>query len=285
MTQACIITDSTALFPTPFFSGTELVRVLPMQIHLNGKVYQEGKGIKINQLPNSIESDPQPQVSLPSTETLGQTLRNLENEHQEIIFLFLSSLLHPLMKQLYQEAEKLSSSATIHVLDSHTTAAGLGLLVQAAAKACQQGLPALEVTRLLRGLIPRIYMIFCFQSLSYLRRAGHIDRAQALVGEVMGLSPIFILENGQLAPIQKVSSTRNLVDVFHEFITEVGSLQHIALLKGAPVLENESRHLRDRIRIDFPKVPYSEHTLGPALGTIFGPQTLGIVAMENEPRL
>jgi DegV family protein with EDD domain len=285
MSQACIITDSTALFPTHFFSGNELVRVLPMQIHLNGEVYHEGEGLKINQLPISIQSDLQPYVTPPSLETLHQAIRKLENEHQEIIILFLSNLLHPLMKQLYQASDTLSSSATIHVIDSQTTATGLGYLVQSAAKACQRGLPALEITRLLRGLIPRIYTIFCLQSLSYLRHAGHVDRAQALVGEVMGLSPIFILENGQLAPIQKASSTRNLVDVFHEFITEVGSLKHIALLKGAPVFENESRHLRDRIKADFPKVPYTEHTLGPALGTIFGPETLGVVAVENEPRL
>jgi DegV family protein with EDD domain len=285
MSQACIITDSTALFPTPFYSGHELVRVLPMQIHLNGKVYLEGDGINIAQLPDSQISGFQPYVTPPSLETLDHTIGKLENEYQEIIILLLSSHLLFSMKQFYRKADSLRSSATIHILDSLTTATGLGYLVQIAADACQQGLPALEITRLLRGLIPQVYMILCLQSLSYLKRSGHIDRAQALVGEIMGISPIFMIENGHLIPVQKARSTRNLVDIFHEFVTEISSLSHIAQLKGTPVFENESRYIRDRVRADFPEVPYTEHTLGPTLGAIFGPQTLGVVAIEDKPLL
>ena len=162
MSQAYIITDSTALFPKPFYSGHELVRVLPMQIQLNGEVYQEGDGIKISQLPNSVVSGLPPQIAPPPIETLRHALGKLENEHQEIIILFLSSHLHPLLELFYEAVDSLHSSATIHVLDSQTTATGLGYLVQAAAEACQQGRSALDITRLLRGLIPRVYMIFCF---------------------------------------------------------------------------------------------------------------------------
>lgn len=285
MSQTGIITDSTALFPTPSFAGHEHVQVLPMQLSINGRVYQEGEGIEISHLPVSILSGSTPKFAPPPIEALQLTLDKMGKEHREIVILLLSRHLHPLVKQFYEAIDATHTSAMIQVLDSRTTAVGLGYLVQAAAGACQLGHSALDVTRLMRGLIPRVYMILCLSSLSYLRHAGHLDQAQALVGELLGIRPIFVLDNGQFSPVQKVGSTRNLIDTFHQFITEIGSLRHIALLRGAPGFKKESRFLRERIRMDFPTVPYTEHTLGPVLGTILGPRTLGLVAVEDQSKI
>jgi fatty acid-binding protein DegV len=113
-----------------------------------------------------------------------------------------------------------------------------------------------------RGLIPHVYTIFCNQSLSYLQLSGQLDPAQALVGEMLGITPFFILENGRLTPVQKARSTRHLVDTFHEFITEFIHLKHIALLQGLPPFINEARALHERIQENFPTTPFSEHILG-----------------------
>ena len=62
-------------------------------------------------------------------------------------------------------------------------------------------------------MIPHTYMMVCTPGLSYLYYAGIIDQAQAFVGEMLGLLPIFTLEEGQINAVEKVRSTACLA--FH----------------------------------------------------------------------
>jgi len=281
MSQVGILTDSTAQFPTPFFTGHDLVTVLPMQIQLNGQIYTDGEDISTGDLPLTASDGLNPRVLPPSVESFRLVLDQLERRYQSIIILLLSSKLSPATKYARQAVASLHTSARIQIIDSGTTAAGLGFLVQAAAKAAEKGLSSFEITYMLRVLIRHTYTIFCLQSLTYLSHWGQLDPAQALVGEMIDLTPIILLEHGQLRPTQKARSSRNIVDIFHEFATEIGNLQHIALFRGLNTFFGEANYLRERIRVDFPHTPYSEHTLGTTLGTILGPRTLGLVAVED----
>ena len=49
---------------------------------------------------------------------------------------------------------------------------------------------------MLNRLIPHVYTIYCTQNLTYLSHSGQIDPAQALVGEIMGVTAFFIMERG-----------------------------------------------------------------------------------------
>jgi fatty acid-binding protein DegV len=128
-------------------------------------------------------------------------------------------------------------------------------------------------------LIPRVYTIYCTQSLTYLSHSGQLDQAQALVGEMMGVTAFFLMEHGSLIPVQKARNARNMVDIFEEFISEFGDLRHIAMIQGVPPFSGEIRSLRERIQVMYPDTPYSEHLMGAAVATMLGPRSLGLVTM------
>jgi DegV family protein with EDD domain len=281
MSRVCILTDSTAQFPFPNFKGYELVNVIPMHVQMDGKLYTDGKDIKAANLPVSARNLSKPQALPPTPEEFRQTISSLGRKYHEIIVLLVSSHLCPVVESALEAAEALRGIASIHIIDSQTTAVGLGLLVQSAAEAAFRGDTSLQINRLVRGMLPRIYTVFCLQSLTYLYHSGHLDPAQAIVGEMLGVTPFFILENGRLVPIQKVRNSRHLVDMLHEFIAEFANLKHIALVQGVPPFDQEARNLKERINGDFPTATFSEHTLGAALATILGPRCLGVVAMEH----
>ena len=281
MSRICILTDSTAQFPTPNFFGHELVNVISMHIQLDGRIYADGKDLKAINLPVSAHSSLHPQALPPTPEEFIQAFTSLGRKYNEIIAILISSQLCSAVANAQEAVEAIKGPASIHVIDSQTTAVGLGLLVQAAAEAAQNDFGSLRISRLVRGLVPRIYTVFCLQSLTYLYHSGHLDPAQAIVGEMLGVTPFFILESGRLVPIQKVRNSRHLVDALHEFIAEFGNLKHIALVQGVPPFEQEARNLKERINGDFPSATFSEHTLGAALATILGPRCLGVVAMEH----
>lgn len=280
MSKVCILTDSTAQFTMPSFPGQERVTVLPLHIKLNKKNYTDGKGLMVSDLPDTIRNGHQIKVNAPSIGAFQQTFKSLARTYDDAIVILLSSHLNPTLDHAQKAVSNCNSPITIHLIDSQTTSAGLGLLVQFAAKAVQNGLSAIEIKRLVTGLIPHIYTIFSVQGLTYLYQNDLLDPAQALVGEMLGITQFLLMDRGHLTPFQKARSTRNLVDIFHEFISEFNHLKHIALLYGLSPSNNELHYLRERIAGDFETIPYSEHMLTPSVSAILGPRSLGVVAMD-----
>jgi DegV family protein with EDD domain len=279
--KVCILTDSTAQFPAPLFPGNELVNVIPLHVELNGNLYTDAKDIRTANLPPSARQPHSPKAFPPSVEEFTEVYSNLGLRYSEIVTILVSSYLNPVVSYAKEAASSTEGPARIHIIDSQTTAVGLGLLVQAAARAAQSGSDGVEITRLVRGMVSKIYTVFCVQSLSYLYKSGHLDPAQAIVGEMLHVMPFLILENGRLVPIQKVRSPRHLVDILHEFIMEFNDLRHIAIIQGVPPFEQEAKNLRDRVNGENTSPSFSEHTLGAALATILGPRSLGVVVWEK----
>ena len=281
MSRICLLTDSTVQFPAPLFPGNELVNVIPLHVEMNNHLYTDGKDIRTANLPESARQPGSPKALPPTVEEFTEVYSNLGRRYSDIVTILVSSHLNPVISTAVEAASIAGGPARVHIIDSQTTAVGLGLLVQAAARAAQKGADSVEITRLVRGMVSKIYTVFCAQSLSYLYKSGHLDPAQAIVGEMLNVMPFLILENGRLVPIQKVRSPRHLVDILHEFIMEFSDLKHVAIIQGVPPFEQEARNLRDRINAEDTSPSFSEPTLGAALASSLGPRSLGIVVWEK----
>jgi DegV family protein with EDD domain len=279
MPQVCILTDSSIQFTSATFPGRELVSVLPMRIELNKRIFKDGIDLTLQMLPFSAKNGVDPVVLPPSSEEFCLALETLSQEYEHVMVILLSASLNPAIASAFKICEALHSSASVHIIDSQATSVGLGLIVQAAAEAAWSDVGIAEIKRMLNGLIPRVYTIYCTQSLTYLSHSGQLDHAQALVGEMMGVTAFFLMEHGSLIPVQKARNARNMVDIFDEFISEFGDLRHIAMIQGVPPFSGEIRSLRERIQVMYPDTPYSEHLMGAAVATMLGPRSLGLVTM------
>jgi len=120
------------------------------------------------------------------------------------------------------------------------------------------------------------------RGLTYLERVGTLDPAQAAVGEMLGLIPVFVLEKGRLVPVQKIRHARQLVDSFFEFVFEFDRIHHLALIQGVPSYPQEKKILRERIEAEFPNIVISEHIVNPSLAAILGPHTIGVFVWEED---
>jgi DegV family protein with EDD domain len=277
----CIVTDSTAQFPNPLFKGSEHISVIPVRVLLNDHQMADGKDLKTACLTPSARSSPAPKVMSPTIDDFIHAFHSLEKKYQEIVVILTSSQLSASIEKASQAANSAHNSAAIHILDSQTTSVGLGLLVQMAAESAIRGLDGTSISRQILGMMPNVYTIFCIQSLTYLQHSGHLDPAQAIVGEMLGITPFFVLENGRLIAVQKIRNSRQLVDMLCDFLSEFDHLNHIALIHGAPFYDQEARLLRERITSSYISAQFSEHPLNIALASVLGPRALGIIAMEN----
>lgn len=254
MSRTCILTDSTVIYPKLDFSGSEAVQIIPFS----------------------------PQDSFaPSAEDFRHTFAALGNRYHDIITILCSSHLTPAVENARQAVADLRSPLNIQILDSQTTAIGLGLLVEAAAESIKRGISTQDICNQIRSMIHEIYSIFCLPNLSHLARAGQIDPAQAIVGEMLEVLPVFNLENGQLMHMQKIRSPRHLVELFLEYILEFEQLKFLALLQGSTNFEIECHALCERLDQNnrLPRLNY--YAITPELSTLLGSDVIGLVALQK----
>jgi DegV family protein with EDD domain len=282
MSSICILTDSAVQFSQPGFAGRNDVRVISYDVHLRSQVYPDGEGYKATSLPPTVPENLNPRLVPPDSEKLLQIFLNLSFHYQDIIAIFTSSELSSLFSHAEKAAAAAKSQVPVTLIDSQTTSVGLGLLVQLAAESAAHGLNATEIERRVRKAVPRVYTLISASGLSYLSEAGFIDLAQATVGEMLNLIPIFSLEEGKLSSIEKARNLRGVMDFFQEFLGEFDHLQHIALIQGASPYNHESHILREHAQDHFPKTSFSEHTINLPLATLVGPRSLALIIMESE---
>jgi DegV family protein with EDD domain len=283
MPRTCILTDSTVHFPKPFYPGHEHVYVIPYHIQTGEQLVKDSKDLGFFKSHSSGVDHTSSRVQPPSVEAFHELFDSLSSRYQEIVAILISSYLSPVVNNAHQAVDAYKSRLPVHIIDSQTTAAGQGLLVQAAAEAAQRNSSGIEISRLVHGLIRHIYAVFCLPDLDYLSSSGLVDHAQALVGEMLGIIPFFVMENGRLIHIQKIRSSRHMVDIMYEFVTEFEGLRYLALIQGIPTFEQEYSNLCERVRQNLRATHISEHTPSLALASILGPHCIGLMAMPSTP--
>lgn len=281
MRTTCIITDNSAQFPQISFPGRDRVRVISLDVEYRHQLLPEGGNLKVSDLDPVATPETAPRLVPPSVETFQELYTSLGRIYDNILVILMSGQLSGAYENAQEAAEHLQGARPIQVINSQTTSIGLGILVQVAAEAIEQGMSVTDTERLIRQMIPHIYTLVCTPSLSYLHYSGFADHAQAAVGEMLGIYPIFTLEEGRLTPLDKVRGYRYALDYYQEFIEEFDNLRHIALLQGSPSVSPETKMLRQFAQECFPNTKYTEHTMNLPFALLFGPRALSLMVVED----
>ena len=283
MGNPCILTDNAAYFAQAQFQGKNLIQVLPLDISFRNKIYSAGKDLKSTDLPIGCHPDDHPRILIPTAEFLSGLFLELSQKHSEILCIFHSNFLSPLYETACQAAEIIKGRAQIEIIDSQTISTGQGLVVQSAAELITSSYPFTDVARKIRLFVSHTFSVFCIPGMSYLHASGFADIGQAGASEILGLVPIFSLEEGRLTPLEKLRNQRQSVDFFQEYLEEFDRVRTIAWVKGVSSSTHESRLLHDFILTNYPQIPFIETTIHPQLSILFGPGTSALFVVENSP--
>jgi DegV family protein with EDD domain len=153
------------------------------------------------------------------------------------------------------------------------------MLVTAAAQAAESGANVDEVVRLVRGMIPRIYIAFFSDTLEYLERGGRIRKAQAILGGMLNIKPLLILEDGDIVALEKVRTRAKAVEKLVEFIIEFTHIERMVILHSTT--PDDVNLLIEQLNLALPNLEMRVELYGPSLGTHLGPGALGVVVYEG----
>ncbi len=272
MHNVCILTDNTAQFSSDNFPGRDRVYTVPLDL----APFDQTQG-KPAPAPNGRSPR---QLLPPSPQTFLRCYNQLGNAYDAVLVVTLSSQLIPAAENAQRGALLHNNHAAIEVIDSQSTAAGLGMLVEAAAGAAAAGASLNEIERIVRMSTGRIYMLMCVPEMRYLETFGLLTHTQAMAGEMLGMLPILFMDDGRLVALEKARTPRHLFESFQEFLNEFSAPERVALLRGAGHTTTRTRPLRQYVQENFPQAPYREHPLNAPLSALFGSQSIGIVVME-----
>jgi DegV family protein with EDD domain len=283
MNRVHIVTDSTVHFTDPDFARQHNVTVVPLAIHFGKESFRDGVDLNSEQFfaKTKVGNGSMPTAASPTPDQFTAVYEEVTKGTNQVVALHLSSKLGRVWRNSRAGAEPLLGRCNIQVIDSATTSVGLGVLVEAAAKAAEQGATPDDIVKLVRGLIPRVYVVFFVDTLEYLANNKRFNKSQAILGSMLEFKPFLTIEDGDMVAMEKFRTRQQAVEKLIEFVSEFSELEHLAIMQSSPLPNEDTRLVLEQLAVDFPGRRFPICVYGPALGTFLGANAMGVIVYEG----
>jgi DegV family protein with EDD domain len=283
MSKVRIVTDSSAHFFEPEFPAKHGVTIVPLTINFGGTGYQDGVDMDSERFFRELSGGaPIPKAAAPTPQRFAAVYEELCQQNGSVVSIHVSSRLSRTQANARTGAGEVLGRCKIQIIDSLSTSIGLGLLVEAAAKAAEAGASQEDIVRIVRGMIPRLYAVFFIETMEFLANAERIGKAQAVLGAMLGIKPFLTLEDGDLVPMEKVRTRLQAIEKLVEFVVEFSNIEQLAILQSSTVATDDTRLLLERLALEFPGRSWPVLAYRPSLATIIGPNAMGVMVFEGE---
>jgi DegV family protein with EDD domain len=273
-----IVTDSTSDIPQ-YLIDQHGLEVIPSILILDGKEYEDGKGISRDDFYRRLPSfQSPPTTAAPSIGDFSARYDSLLTRGSEhILSIHPTGQLTSIINVARQAAANFGERVT--VIDSRSLSLGLGFQVIAAAEAAESGLrstlEAVESTR------KRLQVFATLDTMEYLRRSGRVPSAVVMLGGLLSIKPLIELTDGGVKAIGAVRTTHQANERIFNLLLVGGKLERLAILHTsaearAKVLLNALMQKasqfapRDILMVNVTAV----------IGTHLGPNGLGFAAVR-----
>lgn len=281
MAHVRVVTDSTAYISEEKIEQLG-IRVLPHTIWWDHVSFRDGIDLSRQEFFHRLhDSEASLRVLPPSVAAFRQVYAELSQETDSILSIHVSGQLSETCRMASQAAEAFLGRCQTIIVDSLTSSLGLGILATAAAEAGAAGQPLDKVVHLMRGMIPRIYGVFFTEDLEYLERAGRIGRAQSLLGSMLGIKPFLIIEEGEIIPMEKVTTRERVIDKLVEFVAEFSTIEQLGVVHSGVNTSEETQSLLERLQLLFPGKKFPLILYDPVLAYHIGPNNIGLMIYEG----
>ncbi|QXC59835.1 DegV family protein [Aquihabitans sp. G128] len=270
-----IVTDSAADI-SPERAAELGVTVVPLTIRFGAEEFTDGVELTPEAFYAKMATfDGMPETAAPSPGTFEAAIRAASTDGDPVVVINISSDLSATMASAENAARAIREAGDgpeVHVVDSKSITATLGLKVVHAAEAAASGASAEEVVALVEELRTRSRVYGALSTLDNLKKGGRIGGAQAMLGSVLSIKPIIDISNGSVSEAGKVRTRRKSLVWLRDRIFELPKIDELALCSGGADDVDElleliaERYSRDEVQI---------WTIGPVIGTHGGPGVIG----------
>ena len=198
-----VVTDSTAYLPAEL-NGTYDLTVVPLTVVINGSSGLEGLEISPAEVARALSARRSAvSTSRPAPSQFATAYRKLLDAGATgVVSVHLSAKLSGTYEAACLAAAEVGDQ--VAVVDSGTTAMGLGFCALAASTAADEGQELPAVRDAARSHAALVSTLFYVDTLEFLRRGGRIGAASALLGTALSVKPILHVVDGSVVVRDKV---------------------------------------------------------------------------------
>ena len=277
-----IVTDSTHYLPPELVSRYD-IQVVPITLSFGDQDYFEGVDIDAERFFQRLSSSSIfPTTSQPAPETFATLWMRLLEQGHEIITIVLSDKISCTFRAAQAIRENMPTSAPISIVNSLSTAMGLGFQVLRAAELAEQGVLRCDIVVALRRMREHIQIVLVPDTLENLYRGGRISAAKAWVGTLLNVKPLLSFSKGFIEPIQQVRTTRRAQARMLKLTTDyVGDDQRPWISVMHSRSPERGQHLLDQLLLRFPGARFFFSEIGPTLGVHLGIGGTGLIVCRS----
>jgi DegV family protein with EDD domain len=276
MSRVGVVTDSTAALPAALVEKYD-VTVVPLLVVLGNRVGAEGVDVTSADVAAALAARAAVSTSRPSPQAFAEAYRRLAADGvTQIVSVHISAGLSGTL-----DAARLAASDSpvpVSVVDSRSTAMGLGFPVLAAAEAAVGAAAVSDVVAAVETAVQRTRVLFYVDSLDALRRGGRIGQVAALVGGALMVKPLLQVNDGRIALLEKVRTASKALARLEDVAAHEAAdgpvdiaIHHLAAPQRADAMAG-------RLRARLPGVQTCHVSeVGAAVGAHVGVGLLGVV--------
>ncbi|HML97991.1 MAG TPA: DegV family protein [Tepidiformaceae bacterium] len=275
-----IVTDSTCDLPAEDIERYAIT-VVPLTVFFGEEALLDGIDVTpADFYARMVAFKGLPRTSQPSVELFQDAYRSLASGGVDIVSIHISSRLSGTLNAASVAREVVKEDVHVDLIDSYNVSLGLGLIVLEAARAAQAGASLPEVVAAARRAMDRVSVHVVVDTLEYLQKGGRIGRARSFLGSVLKVKPIIRVEDGEVAPFERVRTRARAIERIFELASNMPRAREMFVGCGGD--DSDARALIERLRPHLPHTELRLGYLGPVVGVYTGPNALGIAALERE---
>ncbi len=280
--RVAVVTDSTSCLSAS--SVDELgVRVVPLRVMLGHRIaVDDGADVTPDDVVRALREKFAVSTSRPTPGEFATVYRSvLEAGAERIVSVHLSAALSGTWESATLAAQDFPHGV-VRVVDSRSTAMGLGYAVIAAAEAARAGESAAGVQGAATEAVDRTRTLFYVDTLEYLRRGGRIGSAQALFATSLSVKPLLQMVGGQIVPLEKVRTSSRAVARLVELTVAAAGDEPIDLAVHHLGVPDRAEALLTTLTTALPQLREGRIAeIGAVIGAHLGPGVLGTVLVRR----
>lgn len=277
-----IVTDSTTDFTVD--EGAALgVTIVPLLVRFGDEAFADRVEMAVDAFYARLEtSRTLPTTSQPTPAAFEAAFRPLLDADADVLCITLSAKL----SGTHNSAEVARShldQTRITVVDSEQASLATQTLVREAVRLARAGQSLADVAASVEALKPRVHIVATIDTLEYLRRNGRIGRAAAVVGGLVSLKVLITVQDGVVAPLERVRTRARALERVRQRISEAAPF-YGPIMVGHSDDRPTAEALADALRREYPGHEIYISELGPVIGAHAGPGTVGagFIVAEGE---
>jgi DegV family protein with EDD domain len=280
--RVAVVTDSTACL-TPEEIERFGIQVVPLRVMLGHRsAVDDGVDVTPADVARALREKYPVSTSRPAPAEFAAVYRSaLDSGFEHVVSVHLSAALSGTWESAALAAQDFPHGA-VRVVDSRSTAMGLGYAALAAAGRAASGGTAAEVQNAATYVVDRTRTIFSVDTLEYLRRGGRIGTAAALLATSLAVKPVLQMVEGHIVPLEKVRTTSRATARLVELTARAAGSHAVDVAVHHLAAPERAAALAESLQSAIPQLDECRVAeLGAVIGAHLGPGVLGTVLVRR----